>query len=154
MKKAEFIILSTLFVTALLFTACSISKPKCTRTDNVGFWDIGTELNKVYHCPLMSMGCSGNNRPAEFELKQYYDLWSLATFDINSEAFTIAEQDALLQSARTRAVAEAPLCASGQKKSIYDITFFVDVITADPNPPGYVIGMKVTYACCSGGIQK
>ena len=148
MKKSSYILIFIFAIVGLLQTGCASLKIKCPRTDNVGFWSMDTELNKVFHCPLMSRGCT----LSEFEVKDYFDLWTLATFNINNESFSITEQNDILQIARNKAVAEAPMCVSGQKKLVSDINFFVTIVTG--NPPGYVIGMHVKYACCSGIIQQ
>ncbi len=157
MKNLNILRVFTFILFIIFLTACPPPAEKCVRTDNVGYWDLDVELNKVYGCPPTRFYCMNNVTLSEFVI--LYDLpnpWDIVTTSqiINNKTFTIADQNQIIQTAKNTAEVNAPNCISGIKKSIYGIQFIRDFITEDNDQTLYVIKIQVTYACCSGSIPK
>ena len=150
MKKSASIlcILCPLFL--LLFTACTTPNCKPTPTSE-SFFDVDDELDRLHGCSGAKLYCGGNNALSDLEMIDQFSnsnfvLWSSTS---SNKQFNNTEVDAFLQAAETKAKADAPKCPkSGASKAVYDIDFVTNIVTGGSG--GYILGIKVTYACCDG----
>jgi hypothetical protein len=111
----------------------------------VTFFPLAAELTKVYKCNQAV--CAGNTVDSETkQIAGYINpaQWLVTTTNPNAP-YSISQQNAIIQSANTKANAMRPA-----GKMISSMQFFWDMIVPI-NTPSYFIGANVTYARCLKG---
>lgn len=157
MHRLPMLFWTILFLTA--FVACQNSR--CERIEPVGFWDMGAILNQVYACNYGVRAC-GNDGLSDVQVvhgigeQEEFQIWTKQTNNIGAEQFNISDQDGLLAQAVQLAKDYAPVCTeSSDPKVVQHIAFWVEGFSAvPPDPPGFAIGMDVTYMCCEGELPR
>lgn len=140
---------SSLFLLIVLFTISSCGF--CSR-NTVTWHQLAEELNKIYTCNRVHIGCSGNVILSEYETIIVEP--SLLSIADDQTSFDSNSQDALLDQATQLALNNRPNCNSGTPKYVYDIQFINDILVCTGCTTPYHTYIQVTYACCSGTMPR